>query len=102
LLKNTYWSTWLLDINIPQFLDGDIIDKYFAQEVKEISKAPVRKDSIANNIEKAKQISLLDDKKSRNVFILLSRFPVSSTDIVRILENFEVDSLQFSKNIIFN
>lgn len=93
-LKSTYWSLWISEIILPSFLDADTIDKYFGQEVKE-TKKPTRKDSII--IEEKKQISLFDDKRSRNLSIILSRYGISSNEMFRILDNFDVDSLQPSK-----
>lgn len=93
-IKNTFWFIWVNEQEVPVFIDGDIIDKYFAQEIKKEIKKPERRNSVV--VPEKILVSLFDDKRSRNLSIILSRFGVSSSDMYRILNNFEVDSLQLS------
>lgn len=94
LIKNTYWNTWISEITIPKYITGDMFDKHFAQEIKENPKVAPRKNSHFE--EHKKIITLFDDKRSRNLSIILSRFTVSSTDLHRILDNFETKALLHS------
>lgn len=96
VIKNTYWPTWINEVELPNFIDGDILDNIFATEIKEVKKHE-RKNSDVNINPKKQLIVLLDDKRSRNLSIILSRFPISSTDIVRILDEYELNGLQISK-----
>jgi hypothetical protein len=94
IIKNTFWPIWIADIPVPTYLDADIIDKYFAQEVKDEKKKLAARDSVV--IEEKKQVVLFDDKRSRNLSILLSRYSISSNEMHRILDKFDTKILQNS------
>jgi len=98
LIKNTIWQKWLLEIKVPEFINGDFVDLYFSTENK--TKKPtamVKKDSLSK-IEDDKQevVVLLDDKRSRNLSIMLSRFTLNLSEMYRILDQFETNVLQYS------
>ena len=104
-IKSTIWQKWLLEIKVPEFINGDFADTYFAIENK--AKKPIasyntstKKDSSTKLVEEKQEIILIDDKRSRNLSILLSRFSLSYSEVFRILDQFETNILQYSKDIL--
>ena len=86
---------WIKTVKIPEYLDGDYIDKHFSEEVKqEIKKIPNKQEE---KIETIKLKTFCDDKRSQKMSILLSRFPYSTNDVYKILINFKTDILEYSK-----
>ena len=96
LIKNTYWVIWNKAVKIPEFLDADFIDKYFAEEKKEevIKKVTKTEEKV---IETIKLKTFLDDKRSQMMSILLSRFPYTINDVCKILIEFKIDEVELRK-----
>lgn len=94
-MKNTFWIVWNKTVKIPQYIDGEFIDKYFAEEKKE--EIPKKVLKTEDKIETKKLISLLDDKRNQMLSIMLSRFPYTLNDMNAILVKLEISQLECGK-----
>jgi hypothetical protein len=97
LLKKTIWPSMLLEFKIPDYLSGELFDQHFSKEIKKAIESTIsRKDSFI--VETKTSISLFDEKRSRNLSIILSRFNISSKELYQILDNFDLNALQVNNN----
>jgi hypothetical protein len=85
-----------MSIDIPHFIETDLINKYFSVEIKVTEKKNVRKLSVSQ-VEAKKEVVLFDDKRSRNFTIMLSRFSVTSSELYRILDTYDTNVLSISE-----
>ena len=96
LLKSTYWINWNQIVEIPKFINTDIINKFFSVEKNADEKKDIRRTSIITPQVK-KEVVLFDDKRSRNFTIMLSRFTISASELFRVLDTFDTNILQINE-----